>query len=378
VAQRLSIIHLTTYLQGGAGRAIVDLACAQHRAGHDVLVVTSNTADAGYGNYPQHLDALRRARVPLLIEDSLFKRDGDLNRRVLTRLLNHCHPDDVDLVHAHAATPARIGRLFAGHASKHVPVVQTQHGWGISKTPQQAADDLATLNDIEQIIVTSDATRDLLRDQGVRNERMETIPCGLSPHPSPLPPISHLPYLSHPFTVGCIGSVTRNKNQRALLAALTSRAARDVAAVFIGEGGDTLALEAQALGIADRVHVLGYQPDAWRWLPMFDALVVPSRTEGQGLVVLEAFRAGVPVIASDIPAFRLLVTEGESGWLFDLDRPAALEEALARARQAPLALRDRIITTARGRFLESYTLDTMLARHEALYRSMTDRRHQCG
>jgi len=53
----LSIVHLTTFLQGGAGRAIADLACAQHEAAHRVVVVASATGEGGYG-YPPLLSLL--------------------------------------------------------------------------------------------------------------------------------------------------------------------------------------------------------------------------------------------------------------------------------------------------------------------------------
>ena len=83
---RLTIVHLTTYLQGGAGRAITDLACAQRAAGHRVLVVSSATSAPGYGNYPHYIDRLHKADVSLILEDSLFTRDTALNLRVLDRL----------------------------------------------------------------------------------------------------------------------------------------------------------------------------------------------------------------------------------------------------------------------------------------------------
>src|SRR5919109_2349919 len=156
--RRLSIVHLATFLQGGAGRAIVDLACAQQQAGHDVLVVTSATGDDNYGNYPHYLDRLRAEQVPHLVEDSLFKRDLRLNLQVLQRLREMRAPDAVDVVHAHAATPALVGRLFAGHAGRRIAVVQTQHGWGVSKTREQASNDLAVLHDVDRVIVTSEST----------------------------------------------------------------------------------------------------------------------------------------------------------------------------------------------------------------------------
>jgi glycosyltransferase involved in cell wall biosynthesis len=372
---RLSIVHLTTFLQGGAGRAIVDLACAQRRAGHDVLIVTSGTGDGDYGNYPHYLDRLRAEAVPVLVEDSLFKRDLHLNLQVLRRLRDTRAPDTVDVVHAHAGTPALVGRLFAGHARRRVVVVQTQHGWGVSKTTEQARNDLAILQDADRVIVTSESTGRWLSDCGVPQNHIVAIPCGLPAEPPHVVPEDAQACLGPLRTagvtlVGCVGSVTANKNQRLIVESLARLARREVVAVFIGEGGESLTQAAHALGVEDRVRVLGYRPDAERWMRLFDLLVLPSLTEGQGLVVLEAFRAGTPVIASDIAALRQLITDGETGWLFEVNQADALATTLTRAIDAAGDERERIVRAARQRFLADYTLDVMVARHEALYREL--------
>ena len=372
---RLSIVHLTTFLQGGAGRAIVDLACAQRQAGHDVLVVTSGTGDGNYGNYPHYLDRLRAEEVPLLVEDSLFKRDLGLNLNVLARLCETRAPDAVDVVHAHAATPALVGRLFAGHAGRRMAVVQTQHGWGVSKTTAQARNDLAMLHDVDRVVVTSEATGSWLVECGVPRDHIVSIPCGLPAEtPRGVPEEARAclaPLRAAGMTlVGCVGSVTANKNQRLVLESLARLGRLDVMAIFIGEGGESLTEAARSLGIDDRVRVLGYRPDAERWMGLFDLLVLPSLTEGQGLVVLEAFRSGTPVVASDIAALRQLVTDGETGWLFEVDQADALANTLSRAIDVAAGERERIVQAARRRFLADYTLDIMVARHETLYREL--------
>lgn len=379
---RLRIAHLTTFLQGGAGRAIVDLALAQRQAGHDVLVLTSDRGRPGYGNYPHYLEQLRAAGVPLLVQDSLFTRDQALNLRALACLRAGRPRGTLDVVHAHAGTPARIARLYAAAEDCGVAVVQTQHGWGSTKTPEQAREDLAVLDEVDRVIVTSEATRGLLASRGVPKGRIETIPCGIAA----AAPSGVSDDAARTATdlrarglrvVGCIGTVNANKNQRLLIEALARPALRDVAAILVGEDGEAVADHARGLGLGARVRAVGYQADADRWLPAFDVLAVPSLTEGQGLVVLEAFRAGVPVAASAIPALEQLVTDGEHGWLFDPADADGLARTLVRMLTLQDASRHAVLTAARRRFDQQYTIPVMLARHEALYRRVTaDRTHR--
>ncbi len=376
----LSIVHLTTFLQGGAGRAITDLACAQQENGNRVLVVASATGEDGYGNYPHYVERLRAAGVPLLLEDSLFKRDPALNLRVLEQLQTAGPHPSHDVIHAHAGTPASVGLRYAWRADRRTAVIQTQHGWGTNKTPEQSRHDLAVLREVDRVVVTSNATKAMLKANGIPDEQMRTIPCGIpgigdrgSGIGEALAVIA--PLRARGFrVVGCVGSVTGNKNQRLLVEAISRISDRAVAAVCVGEGGEQLVELARALGVSDRIHVLGYRPDADQWMPAFDLLAIPSFTEGQGLAALEAFRAGVPVIASDIPALREVVTEGESGWLFDPNDADDMAAAIECALDASTRQRAHVVETARRRFLEHYTLDVMTARHDDLYRELLDDR----
>jgi glycosyltransferase involved in cell wall biosynthesis len=137
--------------------------------------------------------------------------------------------------------------------------------------------------------------------------------------------------------------------------------------VFIREGGDTLVARAREAGVADRVHVVGYQPDAATWVGLFDAVVVPSRLAEGGLAVLEAFRAGVPVIASNVPLLRELVVDDDTGWLFESDDARSLAAAISRATSIRREIRDHIVDAAARKFLAGYTTGMMVARHAELY-----------
>ncbi len=377
----LGVLHLTTFLQGGAGRAITDLACAQRAAGHGVTVVTSSTGVAGYGNYADYLERLRGAGVTVHCWDSLFTRDATLNRHVVDMLRQHVTVESIDIIHAHAARPALIGRWFAALSPHPAPVVQTQHGWGTSKTAVQAAADLEVLGSVARVIATSAATRRQLAGWGVPAGSIDVIPCGLPPACDAIPPLEAeetvTPLRLRGAVIGCVGSVTENKNQRLLVDALGLLGDVAVDAVFVGEGGEALAAYANAAGIASRVHVAGYRADACRWLPLFDLLVLPSRSEGQGLAVLEAFRAGVPVIASDIPALADLVGgdahRDPNGFLFRSDDAPDLAGAIRSALTVTPAERAALIARARQTCAAEYTLALMVTRHEELYERLLRR-----
>ena len=54
----MRVLHITTFLQGGAGRVITSLARAQKRSGHDVRVVADAGGEPGYESYAEYIDAL--------------------------------------------------------------------------------------------------------------------------------------------------------------------------------------------------------------------------------------------------------------------------------------------------------------------------------
>lgn len=85
-----------------------------------------------------------------------------------------------------------------------------------------------------------------------------------------------------------------------------------------------------------------------------DALVLPSESEGRANVILEAFAVGLPVIATDIPGTRELVSDGLNGYLFPSGDAEALRQCISRLRSPEE--RKRLGTGAR-RFIEEEKLN---------------------
>jgi 1,2-diacylglycerol 3-alpha-glucosyltransferase len=106
----------------------------------------------------------------------------------------------------------------------------------------------------------------------------------------------------------CVSRLGKEKNLEVLLEAVAAEGEPSLRLAIAGDGPDRERLEALAstLGIADRTRFLGAQPRE-RLPDLYascDAFCMPSTTETQGLVLVEALAAGAAVIAADVPQSR--------------------------------------------------------------------------
>jgi glycosyltransferase involved in cell wall biosynthesis len=101
----------------------------------------------------------------------------------------------------------------------------------------------------------------------------------------------------------------------------------------------------------------------------FDVFVQPSLYESQGLAILEAMAAGVPVVATDVGGVRDAVRDGETGLLVPPSDPRALAEAIARLC-GDRELSGRLAARAGREVRERYTASGMVDAYATLYREL--------
>lgn len=73
---------------------------------------------------------------------------------------------------------------------------------------------------------------------------------------------------------------------------------------FIGGGALRESLQSEAASKKLKVTFHGFVHDPWSYVQLGDLLIVPSASEGDGLIVIEAMKRGIPILLSDIPDFR--------------------------------------------------------------------------
>jgi glycosyltransferase involved in cell wall biosynthesis len=376
----MNILHLTTFLQGGAGRVITELARTQHDDGHRVTVVTSKTGAPGYGNYPAYLEQLRTAGLTVEEVDSMFARDYSANLAVVQRIAE-VMPINPDVIHAHAAVPSLVGLLVGAMRRRPIGVLQTMHGWGIAKTPGQAAMDVRLMQMVERVAVPSRHAMDQLRQFGVPASRITIVPYGVGPAAVRLDEMDLqlrqemlAARRAGTLVVVCVGTIVPRKNQRLLLEAIAQLDASVPAlAVLIGDG-DARDLHrhrlAAELDIVDRVRVRGYSPAARVIAASADAMVLPSRSEGQPLAILEAFADQILTITSDVPELVELVEDGVTGFTFAAENASALASTLERVARLPEASRQAIRAAGQELHAQRFASSTMARRYYDLYRDV--------
>ena len=149
---------------------------------------------------------------------------------------------------------------------------------------------------------------------------------------------SPFPIPRSPFSILCVARIDRQKSQMMLVELLARYPGATLRLVGPVTQPDYLAeLEARAtaLGVADRLTVVGAlkpsSPELVREYRKADVFILPSRHEPFGIVVLEAWAAGVPVIASDVGGLgRLCAAHPQAALTFPCGDQDTLEKVLAR------------------------------------------------
>ena len=124
--------------------------------------------------------------------------------------------------------------------------------------------------------------------------------------------------------------------------------------VIAGTGPDAnrLRIKAGLLGVADHVVFTGYVPEDEKigHYRMADAFVMPGRTEGFGIVYLEAMACGIPVVASSADASREAVRNGQLGVVVDPDKIDSVKRGILHALKTPRGVPEGLDYFAVSRF----------------------------
>ncbi len=244
-----------------------------------------------------------------------------------------------DIIHSHGYKGDILLGFYPRHLRK-IPMLSTLHGWTSTRlfSKMRIYEFVAALSltRIDRVVVVSRIMQDHPR------LRMFGIKAAYIPNGIPALdfdkryfPTLHTELtdtIKNKFKILAVGRLSPEKGFEVLIQALPRLNSRgiDCCLVIVGEGDEKYRLTQIAVeeGVADRVHMIGYVPDAYKMMPSFDVFALPSYTEGLPITVLEAMQAGVPIVATTVGEVPEVLAHGGCGYLIPPGNSAALSEAL--------------------------------------------------
>jgi glycosyltransferase involved in cell wall biosynthesis len=170
----------------------------------------------------------------------------------------------------------------------------------------------------------------------------------------------------------CVAGLRAQKNPALLLEAFHRELASDPRAhlLFVGRGALKSELERQvgALGLQERVHLLGLRSDVPEILNAADVFVLSSDYEGNPLSVMEAMAAGKPMVCTAVGGVPELVEDGKCGLLVPQRNVKALAGTIRYMLENPEA-RKYMGEASTRRAVERFDLRVMTEAYENLYRT---------
>lgn len=171
--------------------------------------------------------------------------------------------------------------------------------------------------------------------------------------------------------IGCVSRMDNMKGTRFLVEAFERIAQTHPHAelMLVGDGPERSNVAAQVAeaGLSDRVIMTGhYVGDVNELVGTFDIYAFPSLWEGLPYALLEAMRAGKPIVATDVGGIAEAVVDGETGILVPPASADALAEGLRRLVEDE-SLRQRFGRAGRARYEDSFSLEAMGRRTRAVF-----------
>jgi glycosyltransferase involved in cell wall biosynthesis len=285
--------------------------------------------------------------------------------RGLRGLVAYLRSNPSTIVHTHGYKANVVGRLARFMGAPMIALVSTSHGF------DDYAARLLVYNAIDRVtgpasdVVTAPDATMLATFPGWTTTKF--IPNGI---PDQEPPTTgekiaarrRFGWGDDEFVAGAMCRLSSNKGITELIAAAKATHA-PVRWAAAGAGPMQPDIERCE---PSRIQAVGYVTPSDDYVAAIDVYVQPSRVEGLSLSLLQAMRAGKPIVATRVNATELAIRDGIDGLLVDPRSASALKNGVERIA-ADRAFARRLGESARARFLENFCIERQAEAYEQLY-----------
>lgn len=362
------LLVIPTLDQSGAEKQLSLLAAGLPKDQYEVHVVVLTRG----GHYEQ---ILRDSIIPVTLLNKRWKFDPSTFWK-LAKFIKQWKPD---VIHSWLFAGNAYTRLVA-KSKPDRPVIVSERCVDVWKSGWQFWMDKKLRSKTGHLLGNSQSVVEFYQDLGYPESKTSVIRNGIEPSkPSSISREQLIQEWNLPDDVkmiGYVGRLAKQKRIKELLWACQLQRQIDPRCylILVGDGPEKTALQHYAGQVEskDYVRFVGHRSDAKELYPHFEAFWLASDFEGQSNSIMEAMAAGVPVIASDIPANRELVIPNETGYLVSLDDSVGRSQFTQKIFEDE-ELANRLSQNSKDRIKNEFSIDRMINEHDTLYQSMLKR-----
>lgn len=346
---------------GGSHIHVRDLAIALQNDGYDVKVFMG-----GDGPVIQHFESfgITVVRIPAMKRNIAPIQDFKAYRQLKKELEEF----DPDIVTTHSSKAGYLGRIIAWRLG--IPVTFTAHGWAFTDGKSNASRTLYRFFEkmvvpiTDKIIAVSDYDRELgLKQLSLSEDKILTIHNGMTDIDQELMANQEI---DGPVNIVMVARFDHQKDQCELL-----KAAHNIENIhihFVGDGHLRADAEqlADELNMRDKITFWGELKSVDDILSKSQIFALISNWEGFPCSTLEAMRAGLPTVVSDVGGSAEAIEEGVTGYSVEKGDIQSLRQILNELTENT-EKRKKMGRAARKRFEQYYTFQKMYERTSATY-----------
>ncbi|CAA6820279.1 MAG: Exopolysaccharide biosynthesis glycosyltransferase EpsF [uncultured Thiotrichaceae bacterium] len=358
------VIMITKGDIGGAQIHVKDLAVSLQEFGNRVTVFV--------GEKDTFTDMLEGLNIHYRIIENLVREINPIRDvKAYREIRGHLKDIQPDLVSLHSSKAGILGRLIA--AMNKIPATFTAHGWaftdGVDPKKQflYAMIERVTALLPARIIAVSHYDRGIaLKHKVCKAEKVVAVQNGMPD----ISPDLFAEASRAPPRIIMVARFKSPKDHEALVDALNELKELPWELILVGgDGGTQAAVEAKIvkLGLQEKINILGYRSDIDKLIASSQLFVLISRWEGFPLSILEAMRAKLPIIASNVGGVGEMIIDGQTGYLVNNhDELVAQLKILVGDPEK----RTQMGLSARESYQKSFTLKVQLDKTFKIYNEL--------
>ncbi|WP_282138345.1 glycosyltransferase family 4 protein [Rossellomorea aquimaris] len=277
------------------------------------------------------------------IQTVLFNQSSRFDFSILKKVIHFIRKNSIDIIHTHGARANCYGAMIRSFVD--VKWMVTVHsdprddfmGRGLSGKLYTSLN-LRALKRADHHLAISDRFKQILLGRGIPDEKITTILNGIDFDKELAAPFTReeLGVKEGDFTIIMVARLEAVKGHKVALKAVRNLIGNhhtDIKILLIGDGSEKEALikYSEEHGISGHVEFMGHRNDVERIYPIADIAILTSYSESFPLVLLEAARAGVPVVTTDVGGVDQLIPDDSYGWIIPVEDSEQLTESLESA-----------------------------------------------